>query len=60
MAKEKPIKAPDVDPEIDALHGVYQAFRAMDRPAQMRCLRWLHQRLARDHAESEKGKGEAP
>lgn len=40
----------EVDPEIDRLKDAYEAFRGMDREAQIRALDWLKDRLEWDHA----------
>lgn len=42
----------EVDPEIDRLKDAYEAFRGMDRPAQIRALDWLKDRLEHDELEN--------
>lgn len=47
-------KENEVDPEIDRLKEAYEAFRGMDRAAQIRALDWLKDRLEHDHAQTGK------
>jgi hypothetical protein len=50
----------NVDVEVQRLSEAYDAFRGMDRPAQIRALQWLAGRLESDAKQSQQqGNSEA-
>lgn len=46
----------EVDPEIARLKEAYEAFRGMDREAQIRALAWLTDRLEHDEIAAQRAR----